>query len=218
VELTATVTNADLEALVAEAMPMRVEISARPQRRVEIAQPSLVELVPGQGLRLRGEARLTWELPFPVTLRTWQALLVPSIETRDGMQVLAFEPVLEALDLQSLPGFLDERIAGAINEALEAYRHKLAWAFGKTLAVKLQLPTRISPSGRFELSANRGDVEVTADALRLTIGFAAHVLRGPAIVTTHFPEQEVAAASGARSGPGSRRMPRPSPPSRRGSA
>jgi hypothetical protein len=142
-------------------------------------------------------------------------LLVPSITERDGVAALAFDPEVEALDLQSLPGFVDQRITEAINEGFDAHKHKLAWAFARTLSVNVPLPQRVSPSGRFSLVAEHGAVEVTADALRLTIGFAAHVTHEPAIVTTHpVRDREVASAAGSRAG-GHRRMPRQSPSPRR---
>lgn len=178
-KLSAVVTRDDLVGLLCELTPLRVALGARGGRSVSIGRPRSLDFVPGQGIRLSGDAKLVWDvagLPLPVTLRAWQVLLVPSVLERDGLLTVTLDPVLEQLDFKSVPGFVDERIASAINEGLAAQRKKLGWAFGKTLAVRLALPARMSPAGRFELIPSAGQVEITEDELRLTVTFASRVV------------------------------------------
>jgi hypothetical protein len=180
VKLCAIVTRDDLVEVISDFTPLRIAIGARGGRSISFGRPRTLDLVPSSGIRLSGDAKLVWDvagLPIPVTLRAWQVLLVPTIFERDGMNIVALDPVLEELDFKSVPGFVDERIVGAINEGLASQQQKLAWAFGKTLSVRLPLPTRVSPAGRFELSAVHGAVEVTETELRFTVTFQSRVAR-----------------------------------------
>lgn len=182
-ELTLTVPKADLFEVVCDLTPTRIELSKRPRRVLHLGRPRRFELVPNRGLRVRGDARVAWEalgLALPVTLRAWQILLVPSVVVQSGAHVLAFDPVLEDLDFKRVPGFFDERLVEAVNDGLASQRRKLAWNFSKTLSFRLPLPARVSPGGTFELVPSSGDVEVTADAIRLSVAFEAKVtLNGP---------------------------------------
>jgi hypothetical protein len=179
VKLSAVVTRDDLAKLVSDFTPLRIAFG-RGGRSISFGRPEALELVPGHGLRVRGSAKLVWDfagLPLPVALRVWQVLLVPSVALRDGLWSIALDPVLEQLDVRSVPGFVDGRIATAINEGLASQRQKLAWKFGKTLTVRLALPARVSPASRFELSPSGGEVEVTNDELRFTVTFESRVVR-----------------------------------------
>src|SRR5688500_12552077 len=98
-KLSLSITKAEVVRLVEEATPLKIDLGHK--RSVSFGRPELVELVPRTGLRIRGDAKMVWEvagLTLPITLRTWQLLLVPSIVRRDGTLVLAFDPVLEDLD------------------------------------------------------------------------------------------------------------------------
>ncbi len=179
-ELSAVLTKDDLDAVATQLTPLRVELSRRPRRAISLARPSLVELVPGAGLRLRGSARIDWEVggfAVPVVVRTYQFLLVPSVVTRNGVHVLAFEPILETLDFRRIPGFFDERVTTAINEGLASHQRKLAWNFSKTLSASLALPPKVAPEGRFELLPTAAQVLVTASDVRMTVTFQCRVSR-----------------------------------------
>jgi hypothetical protein len=179
-QLCAVITRDELAALIGEIAPLDVELSRRPRRALAIGRPSLVELAPGAGLRVRGDARLTWDVAgvtVPVTVRACQLLLAPTIAIRNEMHVLAFEPRIEALEIGSVPGFVAEGITGALEGALEARKSKLAWPFERQLSLRKMLSERLSPPSRFELRAARGEVTVTASELVLRISFDAHVGR-----------------------------------------
>jgi|GEM_PF-814706 len=211
-QLCAVLTRDDLVGLVEEITPLRVELGSRSRRVIFVGRPSRLELVAGAGLRIRGDARFTWDLAgmtIPVTLRAFQILLVPSIVVRRGHHVLAFDPVLEDLDFKRVPMFLDGRIAEAINDALLAQRSKLAWDFTKALGISHELPARLQPAARFELVPSGGNVVVTSDELRLDIAFEAHVLRRAAAEPVAAPRQPAP----PRAGGSSPRAAAPSPPS-----
>lgn len=177
-QLCATLTSDDLTSIVEQITPLRVTL--RPRRVVSLGRPSKVELVAGAGLRIRGDAHFTWDaygLTIPVTLRAWQVLLVPSFAPVKGRHVLAFNPMLEDLDLKGVPALLDARLAGAVKDGLAAQRGKLAWDFEKTLTVSKPLPAKLSPAGEWKLAPTGGNVTVTATEVKLTLDFGLKVLR-----------------------------------------
>jgi hypothetical protein len=176
--LTAAVSKAEITALVDGLTPLRVRIDERRGRSIHLGRPRL-ELVPDAGIRLRGDARLTWDVAgvsVPVTLQAWQLMLVPRIVTRESGRALAFEPVIEILDLKRVPGFLDDKIAKAITEGLTQNRHRLTWEFARLLTKQFALPARIG-GGTFALTAVDGAVAVSEDDLMLTLRFEANVER-----------------------------------------
>lgn len=176
VHLTATIKKDEIVQLISELTPLKIDLGRK--RNVSFGTPELVELVPDTGLRIRGGAKMIWEvagLPLPVTLRTWQVLLTPSIEQRDGALVLAFEPVIEDLDFKRVPGFFDERIVDAINEGVASQRRKLCWNLTRLLGSSSPMPARVSPGGTFDIAPSAVTVRVTAAELRVDIDFAAQL-------------------------------------------
>ena len=175
--LTAVVAKPELVSLIHSLTPMRIDIDERRGRFVTLGRPELT-LVPGRGLRLRGDARVSWDVAgvaIPVTLQAWQVLLVPRIVSRGKSRVLSFEPVIEELDLKLVPAFLDDAIVGAIREGISHNRDKIAWDFARTLSKRLPLPMKISPAKTFEILAVDGEVETTSSELRLAVRFEARV-------------------------------------------
>jgi hypothetical protein len=183
-QLCAVFTKGDLADLVGEIAPFEVELGRRPRRAVSLGAPSLVELVPGAGLRVRGDARLAWDalgMTIPVVVRRWQVLLAPHVVRDEGVLALAFDPRLEALELGSGPGIVSDTIAQAVHTGLVAQKKKLVWAFGRTLAVRKTLPERVQPPTRFDLAPTDADVEVTESELRLTLRLEASFVRLPTL-------------------------------------
>lgn len=176
--LTATIEKDEIVRLVRGATPLRLDFG--PRRSVSFGAPVIVDLVAGSGLRVRGDAKMTWEiagLPLPIALRAWQILLVPSVIVRDAALVLAFDPVLEDLDFKRVPGFFDERIVELINDGVASQRRKLAWNVSRSLTWRTPLPARISPAGGFELFPIAATVAVTAAEVRADVSFEARVTR-----------------------------------------
>ncbi len=199
------VTRDELAALAAELVPVRIVIREHPRGTVSFGRALQVELVPDLGIRIRGDARIAWHvagLAVQVTVRAWQILLRPTIANRAGLPALAFDPVLEHLDLERVPGFLDERIVEGVNDALAAQRQKLAWRFADKLGAVRPLPAKISPRGTFRFVASSAAVAVTREELRFDVDLQPKLVlerQGPAVTPPAQP----------RSGPASSRSPAP---------
>ena len=197
-QLCAIVTKDDFASVIQQITPLRVAIG--PRRVVTLGRPSKVELVAGKGLRVRGDARFSWEvggIPIPVTLRTWQVLLVPSFAMLGGGRVLAFEPVLEALDFKRLPMFLDDRIGAAVADGLAAQTNKLAWPFERDLTLLRPLPEKISPVSELRLGPTGGHITVTSTEVRLTLDFALTIRRDAVPASLRSAEMDAPPSSRA---------------------
>jgi len=170
--LTAAVTKAEIVALFDALTPIRIAIDASKGRYVTLGRPRL-ELIADTGLRLRGDANITWGvagMSVPVTIQNWQVMLLPRVVTRGKNRVLQFEPVIEELDLKRVPGFLDDKIAKAIGDGIAQNREKLVFDFTKRLTKRWPLPQRLG-AGAFALDCVDGAIEVTADQLLMTLRF-----------------------------------------------
>lgn len=198
-QLCAIVTKDDLTSVIEQLTPLRVAV--RPRRVITLGRPTKVELVAGAGLRVRGDARFTWDvggLTIPVTLRSWQVMLLPVFAPapgRPGGHILAFDPVLEELDLKNVPMFLEGRIAEAIKTGLAAQKGKLAWDFEAQLGMSRALPDKISPAGEAGLVPTGGNVTVTATEMRLDLTFALQIRRETAPESLRAYEREMAPSS-----------------------
>jgi hypothetical protein len=176
--LSAVVTKDELVALVEAITPLRVAIDERRGRAVTLGRPRAVYLVPGHGLRVRGDARIAWDFAgvgITITLPTWQMMLVPRIVARGRTRVLAFDPIVEALEMKLVPGFLDEKVADVLRDSIAQNRRKLAWDLSRTLSKRLPLPARIGPGRLFEIAATEGTVIVTDREVRLTVTLEARI-------------------------------------------
>src|SRR5690349_21186997 len=109
-QLCAILTREELVAVALDLTPLRVELGRRPRRAATFGRPTTVDLVADAGLRIRGDARFTWDvggLSIPVSVRRWQVLLTPRVVARGDEHVLAFEPSIEALDIVNVPSFVE---------------------------------------------------------------------------------------------------------------
>jgi hypothetical protein len=169
--LTAVVTKDELVRLVESITPLTITIDARRSRSITLGRPSL-ELVDGRGLRFRGDARIAWDVAgvnIPVTLQAWQLLLVPRLIPRNRSKVLAFEPIVEELDLKLVPSLFDDKIANAIRGAVAENRDRIAWDFARSLSKRWPLSAKICPPKFFELAVADGDIAITPNEVRLAV-------------------------------------------------
>jgi len=176
--VTAAVSKAEIVTLVDALTPLRLAIDERRGRVITLGRPR-VELIPDRGIRLRGDARITWDVAgvtVPVTLQAWQLLLVPRVDRG----ALVLEPLVEALDLKGVPAFLDDKIANAIRGEIAQRSQKLAWDFARKLSKRWPLPARLG-AGAFSLAATEGAAAITADDVRLTLRFVPAIERADAI-------------------------------------
>ncbi len=224
--LVAVIPKEDLVSLVEALTPMRLVIDGRQGRTVTLGRPNLIELVPERGLRIRGDARIMWgvaKMPISITVDEWQMLLVPRVVARKSGRVLELEPMVEQLDLKRVPGFIDDRIAGALRDGLDAQREKLAWHFARTLTKRLMLPLAVGPARHFEIAALDAKLSVSETEMRLAVSFEARIQKErvaateadmPSSAVTRPPESRRVAGDlerppAARSSSSDRR---PSPP------
>ncbi|HET6280426.1 MAG TPA: hypothetical protein VFH73_05655, partial [Polyangia bacterium] len=82
---------------------------------------------------------------------------------------LVFRPEIEGTDFKMMPAFVDAQIARTINAELSKQGDRLAWPFGKALALRAPLPSSISPAAQFELAAGDAAVETSDDQLTLEL-------------------------------------------------
>jgi hypothetical protein len=160
------VTKDELVELVASITPMRITIDERRGRAVTLGRPR-VDFAPGRGVRLRGEARMTWDVAgfaVPITLQAWQLMLIPRLTVAGRARTLALEPVVEALDLKRVPGVVDGRIAQALDGVLARVQHRLVWDFARTLSRRLPLPRRVDA----ELGGTSIDLDVVGATFTVT--------------------------------------------------
>jgi hypothetical protein len=210
---TAVIARPDLARLLESATPLRVNIDEARGRALSIGRADL-ELVPGKGLRLHGDAVLSWDfarVPITVKIKSWQLLLVPRVGVRDGAHVLTFDPELERIDVQHVPGFLDDKVASGIRGLVAQHGRRLAWNFARTLSAHVPLPTRFSPALGFELFPEGGEVSVNDRELRLVVPFGARfVLEGQLEEREEREERESAAQREEVAPPQARPRPQPS--------
>lgn len=176
-KLSLSIEKDEIDRIVADLTPLKIDLGRK--RSVSFGRPALVELVPGTGVRVRGDAKMVWEiagLTLPVTLRTWQLLLAPSIARRDGELVLAFDPVLEELDFKGVPSAFDERITDAINEGVASQRGRLSWNLGRLLGSSTRLPARVSPGGTIDLVPAAARVDIASAQLHVEVDLDANVM------------------------------------------
>jgi hypothetical protein len=194
---TTVLPKADLARLIASITPCRVTIDPERGRAVSLDRPTL-DLVPGQGIRLRGSGVVSWDfarVPVPVRVNRWQILFVPRVGSRRGAHVLSLEARLEDLDVKLIPGFVDEKIATAIRRAITEHQNRLAWDFGRTLSKGLPLTPKFSPRSVFSLLPAGGEASVHEREVRLVLRFEARFQVGPGLEQTPVAGTEGEAAS-----------------------
>jgi hypothetical protein len=171
--LEAHLTTNDFQHLFGQLTPLSISLDPEvPNRSLEIEPPSEVSLHAGEGLRIVTEVRLQWDVigvRVPVTLRRVVLLLMPSMVTLDGEQVLAFALRIEDADLSAIPAFVREVLVNRVNEALARHHSRIAWRFMDTLDFGFPLPEAIQPRYAMRLYARAGDVEVRDGSLRLSV-------------------------------------------------
>jgi hypothetical protein len=172
---TAVIPRTDLARLVESITPFRVTIDEERGRVITLGRPRL-ELVSGEGIRLRGSGLVSWDfahVSIPVRVNAWQLLFVPRVASRGGSHVLSLVPLLEELEVKSVPGLVDGKIAGAIRRAITQNQNRLASNFARTLSRRLPLPARVSPTSTFSIFPVGGNVTVNEREVQLVLQFEA---------------------------------------------
>ena len=178
----ATLTVADLEAFVARAFPLSVELDSV---HVTIAAPTSVVLVADLGLRLAAHAKLRVTIVgihVPLTVELAEVVLVPTLQRRQGRDTLDLLLRVEELGLKNLPKFVDHEVTSRVRAALD--RPILSWDFGRTLDFTFQLPAALESMDALRLHATHADLKIGHEGLTLACTFALDVHSSPDGVRT----------------------------------
>jgi hypothetical protein len=179
--LQALVPQTEIEALVADLLPLKVLLGDEDDdRTLSLLEPSAPEFLPGQGLRLGCRAEVRWSVlgvAVPITLRALSVVLSPRIAEREGGPALVFGLSIERADTAGLPARVDAKLVEKVNQALSARQVELAWGFGKTLSHTFALPAMLASLKSLNLTVGESSVEVLPHALRLSLELRAGVTR-----------------------------------------
>jgi hypothetical protein len=189
VELRAILTLSDLEAALRLLTPLRILVDPELNRYVELAEPTEVSLVAGEGMKLRTSGVVQWSLagvPVRAVVLGVDALLMPSVEATDSGAALRFGLRLSKLDVQYTPGLVEETILTQVNATLAEDRHALCWNFSQTLAASFALP-RVLPSTTLWFATSAATVEIDATAVAITIPLQLKVSRDSTAQTESTP-------------------------------
>jgi hypothetical protein len=200
--LSAIVKQSELALVLESLLPLRVVLDAERGRSVTFERAD-VELVRGRGIRLRGDARVAWDVAgvaIPIRVDAWQVLLEPRIGAvvAGRTHVLALAPVLERLELRSCPGLIEGRIAEALDRGIGRARDRLAWDFARTLSRRFFLPERVDPARALDIAVVGGACAVTDDELALRVELTARVPAEPGKLEDVAPPKPRADRADAR--------------------
>lgn len=149
-------------------------------RWVKIDPARHLELSVDEGVRLVTSGELRWTVgpvPVTVTVQSLALMLRPVVVGTGAESRVLFRPALEQADLRNVPALLDRGVVRLVNRALEARSQRLAWHFGRTLAVRFALPDALVPLEAAAVAVETARLRVRADALELTVLLAMHISR-----------------------------------------
>jgi len=175
----ATLSVADLEALVARAFPLSVDLESA---HVTVDLPTSVVLVADLGLRLAAHAKLRVTvvgIEVPLTVELAEIVLVPTIRRERDRDRLDFVLRVDDLDIKNLPAFVDREITSRVRAALD--QPIFSWDFTETLDFTLSLPAVLESIDTVRLHAIKGDLKIGHEGLTLACTFALEVRNPPAV-------------------------------------
>jgi hypothetical protein len=177
VELDVTLRQEEVIDLLAQVTPVRIHLTEGDEDRrwVELERPTQVSFVPGEGVRIVTHGRLRHELGgvgLPFGIRRLQILFVPAIVTGHHGQRLDFRLLVEAADLENVPGLIETVVIAKVNQSLEPERLGMYWELARTLTLGLALPERFEPLDRLLTTARSAQVTISADALILRLNLS----------------------------------------------
>jgi hypothetical protein len=171
----ATLDESTVASLLDQLLPVTIDLNeTEPGTRwVRVEKPERFDFVAGEGIRVHTAAAIRWTalgIAIPVTIKSIALMLRPAIAVDEQLGgSLVFRPEIEGTDFKMMPAFVDAQIARTINAELSKQGDRLAWPFGKALALRAPLPSSISPAAQFELAAGDAAVETSDDQLTLEL-------------------------------------------------
>lgn len=172
-----------LRQLLAELLPITIlldEGEGLNGRWVTIGPARHLQFRIDEGIRLITSGELRWTVgPVPVPLRVQSlALMLRPVVVGTGAEGrVLFRPVIQTADLQNVPALLDRGVVGLVNRALEARSERLAWDFGRALALRFVLPDALVPLETAAVGVEEARLRVRANAIELTISLTMHISR-----------------------------------------
>ena len=170
--LSAHLTAADFERVLAQLTPLRIALDADNERRFLALSPPAHVSLSSQGLRIVTDLQLQWDVVsvrFPVSMKRVSVLLKPSMTELDGQLVLLLGVTIEEADLSALPGFLESVLIDRVNDALARRDARIVWRFMETLDFSFRLPAQVRPRYRVRLYASSGTFRIEKDTFVLTV-------------------------------------------------
>jgi hypothetical protein len=168
----------DVRALFAALLPVTIRLGERGELALE--PPHTITLVEGRGIHVTCRARLRWMVlgvRVPITIHSLNALVLPSIERRDGADILVFRVDVEHADVALLPDLVDDEVTRVVNAELAKKRIDLEWRFSDTLSHVFAMPRALEEIESLGLVVQWGRVKVTTKGLVLAVSFEAVVAR-----------------------------------------
>jgi len=175
--------EATLRELLGELLPITIlldEAHGLAGRWMRIDPARDLQFSVDEGIRVVTSGVLRWSLgPLPVmlTVRSLALILRPVVVGTGAAGRVLFRPLIEAADLQNVPGLFDRGVVRLVNRALEARSERLAWDFGRTLALRFLLPDALVPLETAAVSVEAARLRVRADALELIVSLTMHISR-----------------------------------------
>jgi len=174
VKIEAHIEHGTLARLLRELAPVRIHMAPPEEgtRWLELDEPSLIQPVPGRGLRVHSSGRFRfdlWRVPLRLGIRRIGVLLEPVVVQREGSPRLAFAIELEEGDLIGVPRLVERPLVRRINAVLQPRNTKLLWSFADTLTQRFEIPARLEPVEAISLDTTGGDVSVDEEALHFSV-------------------------------------------------
>jgi hypothetical protein len=179
--------------LLAELLPITILLDEAQDlggRWVRIHPVQHLEISVAEGVRLITSGQLRWTvgfLPVTITVERLVVMLRPIVVGTGAASRLLFRPVLEEADLRNVPAMLDRGVVGLVNGALERRSERLAWDFGRTLALRFLLPDALDPLEAAAVDVEAARLRVRDDVLELTVTLTMHISRLAADRATTSP-------------------------------
>jgi hypothetical protein len=183
-QITARLDETTLRQLLGELLPVTIRLGEEGggdgddpgDRWIRIDPARKVDFVASLGLRVEVSGALRWKtvgVPMTIGINSAQILLRPSVVGEAEEARLLFHPELEEMDIKRVPGFIEGGITDVINKRLAREVDKMAWHFGRTLRARVPIiGNQLREIETFDLAAGPAAVEVTADAVVLTLSLA----------------------------------------------
>ncbi|MAQ16423.1 MAG: hypothetical protein CMN30_16730 [Sandaracinus sp.] len=178
----AHLSHATLARLIRELAPIRIHMAPPEEgtRWLELEEPSLIQPVPGRGLRLQSSGRFHFDVagvPLNVRIKRLSLVLEPQIAERDGRRCMVFAIDLEEGDLANVPKLLERPLVKRLNHALSPKNTKMTWNFSETISNRFELPDRLEPLDALAIASRDAEVTVDAEALHFVFALELHIER-----------------------------------------